>query len=80
MRQIHDFANRHLGCNGNRFTNDATFEFLDRQDFASLLLDRHAFMDDPDTAFLSQSDRKSRLGHGVHGGGQHWDIESDLAC
>ena len=36
-------------------------------------------MNEADAAFLSQGDSQARLGHGVHGGGDKRDIETDIA-
>ena len=75
MRQVDDFANRHVGRYCDRIAHDTAFKFLDRTDLARLLFDRHVLVNDADTAFLGQRDGQPGLSDGVHRRRQHRDIE-----
>ena len=54
-------------------------KFLNAPDFLSLLCDRHILVNDADAAFLRQSNGKTRLGNGIHGGRYERDIQWDIA-
>ena len=43
-----------------------------------LVLDRHISVNDPDTAFASESDGKLVLGDCVHGRGNYWNIQRNI--
>ncbi len=66
-REVQDLADRHVGRNRDGILDDSALEFLYAADFLRLCLDRHALVDDANAAFLSDGDRQTRLGHGIHG-------------
>ena len=70
-------ADSGCGRDGDGVFDHATFILFDNPDFAGLLLDAHALVNDPKTAFLCHGNRETRLGDRVHRGRNHWDIQGD---
>ncbi|MNJ74310.1 hypothetical protein D3C77_712250 [compost metagenome] len=56
----------------------AAFMFFHAADFFCLTLDRHVFVNEAQTAFLRQRDGQAGFGNGIHGCGQHRDIQADI--
>lgn len=74
-----DVCNDHVRADGDRFADDAGFVALDLGYFESLLFSGHVLVDEADAAFLSKSDCKLCFGNGVHCGGNHWNIDAQIA-
>ena len=49
-------------------------------DLRDLIGDREVAVHDPETALARQRDREARLGHGVHRGRDHGDVQRDRRC
>ncbi len=66
-------------CWGNSLwlSNNATFMFFHAADFFSLALNGHIFVNETQTAFLCQRNGQTRFGNGIHGCGQHRNIQAD---
>ena len=77
--QLDDLTNRHVRFHGDRVADHAALEFLDAVDLTRLIVDGHVLVDDADTAFLGDGDGQPRLGHGIHRGGYHGEIDLDFA-
>lgn len=69
----------HVRADGDRFADDAGFMALDLGYFESLLFSGHVLVDEADAAFLSEGDCKLGFGNGVHGGGNHWNVDAQIA-
>ena len=78
-RELDDLANGHVRFDADRIADDAALELLDAVDLPRLILDRHVLVNDADTALLSDGDRQAGLGNGIHGGGDHRQIDSNFA-
>ena len=52
--------------------------FLHLAYFVCLALNRHVFVDEAKAAFLCQRNRQTRFGHGIHGSGEHRNIQTDI--
>jgi len=63
-------------CDG--IHDHAAFTALDAVHLFGLPFDGHVAMDDSDAALLRQRDRQVRLRDGVHGGGDHRNVQCDL--
>ena len=72
-------AERSVGQNGDRIDHHAALVTLDRAHRGGLLIHLHIAVEHPDAAQLRHRDRHVRLGHGVHRGADHRDIEADRA-
>ena len=58
--------------------NDPVLRALDHIHLLSLLADGHIFVDDPDPALTGDGDGHAVLCHGIHGGADQRDIQTDL--
>ena len=58
--------------------NDPVLRALDHIHLLSLLADGHIFVDDPDPALTGDGDGHAVLRHGIHGGADQRDIQTDL--
>jgi len=52
--------------------------FLHPADLFGLALNRHIFVDEPEAAFLSQRNRQAGFRNGIHGSGEHRDVQADF--
>jgi hypothetical protein len=77
--QFQQRAHGGIGCDADRVSDNAAFVFLDGTDFARLIFDAHALVDDADAAFLCHGDGQAGLGDGIHCGGNQRNIERDAA-
>jgi hypothetical protein len=77
--QLDDLANRHVRIHGDRIADHAALELLDAVNLARLVVDRHVLVNDADTALLGDGDGQPGLGHGIHRGGYHREIDLDFA-
>ena len=73
-RERDDIADRGVGTYGDRVLDDAALVLLDASHLARLVGRGHVLVDDADAAFLRDRDRESRLGDGVHGRGNKWNV------
>src|SRR5450759_1709569 len=72
-------GNRLVRANRNRVHDHAALAAFYAVHLLHLPVDRHVAMHNPDTALLCQRDRQVRFRHRIHGGGDNWHVESDLA-
>ena len=67
------------GRNGDRILDHAALEALDLGYLRGLRLGGHVLVNDADAAFLRQSNRQARFGHGIHRGRHQRDIQGNFA-
>ena len=67
-RELDHLANGHVRIDADRIGDDTALELLDAVDLPRLILDRHVLVNDADAALLSDGDRQTGLGNGIHGG------------
>ena len=79
LRQTHDLANRMVGGNHHRITQDAGLIALDLGHLSRLLLRCEVFVDDADAAFLRNCNSEAGFSHRVHGGGHQGQIQCDIS-
>ena len=75
-QQVNGF---HTGGDSDRIVHNRGFITLYFAYFSRLLLDGHVFVHDTNTAFLGHGNCQARFGDGVHGSGQQWNIDFNLA-
>ena len=75
VRQGQQFTHRAVWRHGVGIVNHATFVLFDLTDFLGLAFDRQILVHNAHAALLGHSNRQAGFGDGVHGGGQHWDVE-----
>ena len=78
LGQGFDFRQRRGRQDGLRFGYHAAFMFLHLANFIRLALNRHVFVDKAQTAFLRQRNSQSRFGYGIHSGGEHRDVQTNI--
>ena len=76
--QPQHMTNRHIWRNSNRVFNYTAFKALDLGHFSSLFAGSHVFMDDTNTTFLSQCNRQTRTGNGIHRSRQQRYVQADI--
>src|SRR5258708_37276742 len=76
LQGVGDFV---VGRKRDGVHDHAAFGALDFVRFVRLLLDREIAVQYSHAALLRNGDGQTRLGHGVHGGADHWDIQADVA-
>jgi hypothetical protein len=76
---LHHVADRGVRHHRDRIADHPGFELFHQPHFGGLAFDRHVLVDDADAAGLRHRDREARLGHGVHGRGQHRNVQADVA-
>ena len=64
---------------GHGIVDHAVFGTLHDGHLASLLFDRHVFVNHTDAAFTSDGDRHGGFGHSVHGGCHEGDVQLNVA-
>ena len=79
-RDVDDIAHRHVRGDRNGIAHDSRLEALDASHFSRLLGGGKILVNDADSAFLGDRDRKPRLGDGIHRGGHQRDIQGDATC
>ena len=65
---FHQFANQHIGADGNRVFHNAAFMALHLGHGIGLALGGHVFMDNADAAFLRHRNGQLGFGNGIHRG------------
>ncbi len=68
---------RRVGKDGDRINDHPALEPLDLAHLFRLIGGCKIAVDDADSARFRHGDREPRLGHGVHRGGNDWQIEAD---
>ena len=75
--QVERLLQRCGGLNGDRVYDHAGLELLHLPHLGGLLIRLEIAVDDADAAGLRHGDRHFRLGDGIHGGGDDWDIDGN---
>ena len=75
LLQRQNVADGVVAGNSDRVFNNAALEFLDLANFRSLLFCGQVFVDDTQTAFLSDGNGQTCFSNGVHGSGNQRDVE-----
>ena len=78
--QLDHFAYQHGGRNCQGVFDDTGLKPLHLRNLSRLSTNGEIFVNDPDTAFLRQRDRKARFGHCIHRSGNQREIECDLGA
>ena len=72
-------AHEHFRADRDRFGNNARLVALHLGDFRGLLVGRHVLVNEADAAFLRKRDGETRFRHRVHAGGNHRDVDAQVA-
>ena len=79
LGQFQNLQHRVLRGDNHRIADDARLVALDLGHMRGLLLSCQVLVYDADAALLRNSNRQSRLGHGVHSGGHERQIQANIA-
>ncbi len=79
LHQLERFGEGLFGAHGDRVDHHSAFKPLDRAYRRRLFLDRKVAVKDSDSAQLSQRNRHVCLGDRVHGRGEDWNVQRDVA-
>ncbi len=74
--QFDHLANGHVRLDGDGIADDPALEFFDAIDLPGLIVNRHILVNDADAALLGDGNGKTGLRDGVHGGGDHGQVDA----
>ena len=77
LHQLQDVGDAGLGADGHRVDDHPGLRFFHLFDFQGLGRRGHITVQDADAPLAGHGDGGVRLGHGVHGGTEQGDVESD---